>query len=360
MASAADLESLKKRLETSPDNLKVRHALAKAYLESEKYDLTIEVLKAKAEKLPADSLLLLAQAYQLNKDYLNENKALEQAASNNPTFAPAFVALGDFYYRNSLTKNDPKLVLNAQANYKQAIDLNPTLRPAYDGLLKAYESSKNFYELRILLGDMIKRFGKTTELMSHLCRRNTIDGFFVNARKLCREAITIDAKKPDNYIYLALIENNEGNLKKADSLLKKVTAKFTDSEFAQSNYADFLIQQKNLPGAQGYYKSAAKADSKSFRAQIGLAKTSFELKQYEMALEAYKEACSINPYQTYRLLKKASDWLRHKQESAMENRYAGIMEKCVVSSDETRAPASNKEDYRSPFAIYSKNQVPDK
>ncbi len=355
----AEIEDLKKQLELTPNDLKVRQSLAQNYYDSGQYNLAIEVLKARAEKLPQDSLTLLSQAYSKINDYSNEGKFLEQLTVNYPKYADGFVMLGDYYYRNSLQKNDPRISMNCLAAYRKAIEINSSLRPAYDGLLKAYERYKNFYELRILLGDMAKHFGKTPEILANLCRRNTVDGYFVNARRICVDAINSDSKNPDNYIYLSLIENNEGNIRKADSLLKKVTTKFPQSEFANSNYADFLIQQKNLPGAETYFSLAAKADSKSYRAHVGLAQTSFELKHYESALEAYIQACTIYPHPTYRLLRKAADLLRHRNEGKLESQYANAMDKCLPNKEDNRTPASTKEEFRSPFALFSKNRLPD-
>ena len=354
-----DIALLKKQLDSSPENLKIRHNLAQAYFDIGKYDLVVEVLRLKAEKLPQDSLALLSQSYQKLNDPLNERKFLDQLTVNYPKFAQGFVLLGDYYYRNSLIKNDPGLSMNCLVAYRTAIELNPAYRPAYDGLVMAYEKFKNFYELRILLEDMVKKFGKSPDILSSLCRRNTIDGYFVNARKVCTDAMSIDVKNPENTIYLSLVENNEGEISRADTLLKNITEKFPESEFANSNYADFLIQQKNYPGAESLYRAAVKANPKSFRAQIGLAQTCFELKHYEPALEAFKDACFIQPHQTYRRLKKSADLLRHRSEVKLEERYTNAMERCLSTGDENRAPAQAKEEYRSPFALFSKNKIID-
>jgi tetratricopeptide (TPR) repeat protein len=354
-----DLSTLKAQVAANPDDLKLRQDLAQKHFEIGEFESAIEVLKPKAESLTKEGLMLLGKAYLKLNDTLNEHKVLEQLTVNYPKFAPGFVLLGDYFFRVSQAKNDPRISMNCLAAYKSAIELNPSHRPAYDGLLKAYEKYKNFYELRILLGDMTKRFGKSAQIMSQLCRRNTIDGFFVNGRKACMEAIALDTNNPDNFVYLALIENNEGDLKRADNLLKKASAKFSNSEFTASNYADFLTQQKNLPGAENYFRLATKADPKSFRAQIGLAQTSFVLKHYEPALEAFKEACAIYPHLTYRLLRKSADLLRHRDEKKLEQRYTSAMERCLPSGGDSRTPAVSKEEYRSPFALYSKNKIPE-
>lgn len=358
-AFAEDIEALKKQLDASPESLKTRQSLAKAYLESEKPELAIEVLKPKLENLNAEGLLLLAKSFENTKDALNEQKTLEQLTVNFPQFVAGFVAFGDFYFRSSQAKSDPKLILNSASNFRSAIELNAGYRPAYDGLMKVYEFSKNWYEVRVLLGDMVLRFGKRPDLLGKLCQRNTLDGFFVSARKFCLEAIGVDGKNPDNYVYLSLVENNEGNIKKAESILKMVTTKFPKSEFALSNYGDFLIQQKNLPSAQKSYQAAVQAEPKGFRAQIGLAKTSFELKKYELALEAYKEACSLRPHTSYRLVKRASDWLRHRKEVDLQAKYSSLLDKCMGTGEDTRSPANSKDDYRSPFATHSKNKIPE-
>lgn len=357
--AGGDIDTLKKELAANPENLKLRHSLAQIHFDQGRYEATVEVFKTKAEKLPQESLALLSMAYQKLDDPINELKFLEQLTANYPKFPNGFVMLGDFYYKKSLTKSDARQTANTLAAYKSAIEINPNYRPAYDGLLKSYEKYNNFYELRILLEDMVKRFGKTGSTLSQLCRRNAIDGYFVNARKTCSEAITLDSKNPENYVFLSLVENNEGQTAKADVLLKKVTSDFPQSEIAASNYGDFLIQQKNLPGAENFFQQAAKADSNSFRAHIGLAIVGFELKHYESALTAYKNACKTNPHQAMKYLKRATDLLRHRRENRLENQYTNVITNCTVSRDNDRSPASIaslKEEFRSAFALYSKNK----
>lgn len=355
-AYGVDLEVLKTKLEADPNNLSLRQDLGQLYFENQNWNLAIETLKPKAEKLDQNGLSTLALSYGKIDDLANEGKLLEQLTVNYPKYTEGFVLLGNHYFNKTKIKSDARIAMNCLAAYKKAIELNPAHRPAYDGLLKAYDQFKNPYELRVLLGDMAKRFGKKPDIIGQLCQRFTEWGVFAEARHHCIEAINLDANKPENYVYLALIENNEGNVKKADSLLKKVTAKFESSEFAQSNYADFLTQQKNLPGAEASYSMAVKADPKSYRAQIGLAQTSFELRHYESALESFKQACEIMPHWGYRLIRKAADTLRHRSEAKLEAQYANAMEKCLPEKDDNRSPASTKEDFRSPFAIYAKTK----
>jgi len=355
----SEIDSLKKELTSSPENLKLRHTIAQLYFEKGSYESTVEILKSKAEKLPQESLALLAISYQKLNDSINEIKFLEQLTASYPKYPNGFVMIGDYYYKKSLEKNDPRQSANALLSYKNAIEINPNFKPAYDGLLVAYEKYNNYYELRILLEDMLKRFGKSSQTLTGLCRRNTIDGYFVNARKICSEAINLDNKIPENYVYLSLVENNEGQIAKAEMLLKKVTTDFPKSEVAASNYADFLIQQKNLPGAENLYQQATQGDFNSFRAHIGLATVGFELKHYDSALIAYKNACNVNPHQTLKYLKRAADLLRHRKETNLENRYSSAISKCFVTKDNDRLPASLtslKEEFRSAFALYSKNK----
>lgn len=356
----SDTLQLQKQLHSNPENLKLRFELAKEYFDSSQYQKASELLMEKSEALNQDSLILLVTCFQKLNDPIHELKFLEQLTASYPKFAQGFVLLGDFHFKKSLEKNDPRSSMNSLAAYKAAIEINIVHRPAYEGLLKAYEKYKNFYELRILLEDMVKRFGKSSDLLSHLCRRHTVDGYFVTGRKSCIEAISINNSNPDNYIYLSLIENNEGNLPKAEALLKKATTLFPLSEFAASNYADFLIQQKNLPSAESFYKNATNANNQSFRAQIGLAKVAFELKHYESALNAYKIACDLNPFHSIKSLKRASDLLRHRREEKFEDRFSSLMGKCITSNSDSRAPASTTTDeYRSPFALYSRNKILD-
>jgi tetratricopeptide (TPR) repeat protein len=350
-ALGAEIDDLKARVEASPDNLKLRQQLAEEYFEDGQFKDVINTLKPKSENVPRESLVLLAETYQALNDPMNENKILEQLTTNFPKYAMGFVMLGDFYYRSSVAKNDAKLLTESFSAFKTAIGLNAKERLAYEGLLKSYERSKNWYELRTLLGDMIAKFGKAPELLAKLCRRNTLDGYFVNARRACTDAILAAPKNTENFVYLALVENREGDLGRAEKILKKVTEKYPQSEFANSSYADFLIQQKNLPGAENHFRKACVANPNSFRAQFGLSQVSFELKHYDTALAAFKEACRISPHYAYKPLKRAVDMLRHRSEIKMENLFSNLIDQCVDNEDSSRMPASVQDDLKSPFYL---------
>ena len=351
LSAPATEESLKAQLVKQPTNLKLRQQLAIVHFQNERYEQAIETLRANSERLSPENLMLLSECYAKLDDSTNEHKFLEQLTINYPQFLKGRVALGEYFLRMAQQKKQPKFAQEAEASFRLAIELNPNHRPAYEGLLKAYESLGNAYETRILLGDILKRFGKSPEVLSGLCRRNALDGFFPEAKRFCKDAISIAPKRPDNFVYLSLVENNEGNLKKANAILKKVATSFPDSEFASSSYADFLIQQKNILGAETYFTQASRANSQSFRAQIGLALTSFELKHYGAALEAFEKACTLLPHHTYKHLKRSTDLLRHRNEQKMQGTYQSAMNKCTTTSEESRLPAgTDKEGFVSPFA----------
>jgi tetratricopeptide (TPR) repeat protein len=318
----SELRSLKTELAKSPSNLKAKARLAELYFQNSQYAEVVQLLKADAELLPRASLIILGKAYGEVQDKPNQGRILEHLTGLNPRDYEAFTLLGEYFIT---MKQDE----DAIRNLRQALNIKPNYKLALEDLLLIYQGKNNNFEMRLIYQDLIKHFGKKPEYVSRLCKIHTVDGFYDTAKKYCRAGAKIDSKNPENYLYLAYIEQSLGNASGAVKIIKTAMQRFPDSDIVLSSYAAILIRQKNFAGAEKYFLQATKINGEYFDSQIGLANSSFESKDYEISLNAYKKACKIEPHKSARELKRAANFIRYKSVAKWEDAFNGALETCV-------------------------------
>jgi tetratricopeptide (TPR) repeat protein len=263
----------------------------------------IELFKKRMDTIGSQDLKLMSYSYQKLDEKENQFRILQQIISVNAEDDEGHVLMGDFL----MTKKNYKGAANS---YRTAVGIKKDYRRAYDGMIEAYQKADNRYELKIVYQDLIKIFGEKGEFINPLCRLFAIDGFFQQAIEYCNQGIALNPKIADNHVYLGIVLNKQSEKIQAQKILKGAAEKFINSEFAQRTYADLLKEQKNLIAAEKYYSAAVKADRKSLISQMALAKVAFELKDFEMSLEAYKSACLINTNESIKELRRSIAVLR--------------------------------------------------
>ncbi len=110
--------------------------------------------------------------------------------------------------------------------------------------------------------------------------------------------------------------------------LKKAAQDFPKSELAQYQYAQALDEQKNYVEAMKFYKVGTEADPKSSRAWLGLATSSFEIRKFEVALIAYKNACKYDKKNSV-AFRKATTTLRNQKNAAWASKFEEASETCT-------------------------------
>jgi tetratricopeptide (TPR) repeat protein len=314
------IESLKLTLARNPKDLKTRLDLAQLYQQHAEYDKMIELLRPVSDTLPRYGLLLLARAFQGQKDSLNEVRVLQMTTAQNEKDYFAENALGEAY--EHLGKAE-----EAMDHFALSREANSHFLPAYEGLLRGYDKSKDTYESRSLLLDMIKVFGPKGTFYSQLCKLYYTDAFLDKAHETCETATLKDPKFAENHVYLALTLKDQGSTQQADKILKKAAQQFPKSEFAQWNAGNLAMSEKNFVGAYKYFDAAAKADGKSERSFLSLAEASMDLQKYPEALKAFTTACSLNR-QNMVPFRKAVSLLTQKGEPIWSGRYQTALESC--------------------------------
>jgi tetratricopeptide (TPR) repeat protein len=287
------------------------------------YDKVTALLWKDVDKIDRTSFILLARAHEKRNEPGDMARAMNLLIGKDQKDFEAHTYLGVAFLMQKKTKD-------AMESFKRAIELNSKFEPAYNGLIKMYETRNppNLYELRILYQDMIDNIGSRPLYLSKLCEINTQDGTYEIALANCREAIAKDPNTAANHVNLAICLKATGDESNSAATLKKATAKFPTSEVAQYEYAKLLEEQKNFIDAVKYYKAATEVGPTSAKAWMGLASASFEIRKFEVSLIAYKNACKFDR-KTAGAFRKATTILRNNRNTEWSGKFETASENCT-------------------------------
>lgn len=291
-------------------------------MKQEKYEEVISLLKSQADNLDSPSLLILAKAYNKTHDYLNEFRVLSNLVTVDEKNYAAHTAIGFYHIRNKDLKK-------AGESFRQALGIKKDYRPAYDGLIDVYTQRNNNYELRQIYTDMLNVFGQKSEIISQLCKLHSKENLFETAIEFCNKGIRLQPSNPSNHVYLALVLHSKGDKKQATKILKRAADKFKLSDLAQLSYAEILFKDSNFAVAEKYYSAAMKANPKSPDAARGAAANFIELKKYEEALATFKIACSLDPHNTIKDIRKANNTIRRANLNQWDSKFTAAAENCT-------------------------------
>jgi tetratricopeptide (TPR) repeat protein len=287
------------------------------------YDKVTALLWKDVDKLDRAGFILLARAHEKRNEPGDMARAMNLLIGKDQKDFEAHTYLGVALLMQKKNKD-------AMEAFKGAIELNAKFEPAYNGLIKMYEmrNPPNLYELRILYQDMIDNIGSRPLYLSKLCEINTQDGTYEIALANCREAIVKDPSIASNHVNLAICLKATGDDVNSAATLKKAALKFPTSEIAQYEYAKLLEEQKNFIDAVKYYKAATEAGPTSAKSWMGLASTSFEIRKFEVALIAYKNACKFDR-KNAAAFRKATTILRNNRNTEWAGKFESASESCT-------------------------------
>lgn len=321
VATASGLSALEARLNKNPSDLKARQELSRHYFQKKNYKKVIELLAPYSNEISSTYLNFLADAYGKESDLLNQTRTLQIYQEKEPHAHRPYFLLGEVY----LAQKDYD---KAAENYQIAVKKSPKHRPTYNGLLKVYEATKQNYEARSLLNEMIRAFGPRGEFVTAQCRLHTDSGFLAEALEFCKEAVRREPKVADNHVYLATTYDLQKKQQAAERVFNQAAKQFPKSEFVQWATGDHFFGRKNYATAARYLKLAVKLDPKSRRSQLGLAESLFELGDLEKAREHYFEACKLDKSNTaLEAFRTAASKLRNKQ-SPQAYQYDRFIQQC--------------------------------
>jgi tetratricopeptide (TPR) repeat protein len=295
---------------------------AEALAKQEKWQEVVDLLKTEAVSLDRKSKLLLTQAYQKTKNTAGQIQILNSLIAENEKDFESHTLLGNTY----LEKN-PKNFDEAALHFRNALAAKKGYLPAYQGLLRVYEETKNTYELRILYQDMIKLMGEKPEFVSALCRIDAQDGYLETARKWCNKGMMADPKNGDNQVYLGIVLKDAGDESQSIQILKKAADTYENSDFAQLKYAEVLAEKKDHLGAFKYFQKAAAANPKSAAAWDGLAHSALETQNYKISANAFENACKLD-HKVLPKVRKALALMRRTDEKEHTRTFEKVASEC--------------------------------
>lgn len=317
------IERLKKEIRANPKNAAKIVDLAEVFYKKADYEKSTLLLWKHVDKIDRSGLILLAKAHEQRNEPSEMIRALNIIVAKDTHDAEAQTLMGNAY---SLQKKNKE----AMEAYKKAVEINPKYEPGYNGLINLYEKRDppNLYELRILFQDMIDTIGPRPQFLLKLCEINVMDGTYEAALPICKDAIIKNPKIADPYVYMALCYRSTGDDEKSIQTLKKAAMDFPKSELAQYSYAKVLEEQKNYVEAMNRYKSGTEANPKSARSWLGLATSSFEIRKYEVAYIAYKNACKYDK-KNAAAFRKATATLKNQRNSEWSGKFESSSENCT-------------------------------
>lgn len=315
-------ESLITQLNKQPDNLKLRIKIANKFYKLKNYQKTIELLDPYSTELKKIELSLLAAAFKNLKDYKSESRILNLLLASNPNDINILLRLGKSYVAQEKFSE-------AVEQYRNATKVQPENEKAYFGILEIFKEQKNQYESQVIVKDMIKRFGSKPIYLSELCRIYTEEAYLEEAINSCKQALIKDPKNAENHANLAQCYRDKGDFNMAEKILKTASQKFKNSERIYSMTGDFYFDQKNMSVANRYYSQAVLMNRESLAAQLGMARTSFQLGKYEQALMGFENACKVDNKDSIKHFKEAVTKLRLDGNPVWERKYNSSLFRCM-------------------------------
>lgn len=304
LSAANTITTLELKLKSRPEDLTVREKLSGIYFEKKNYKKVIEILAPFANEISTEGLVNLAKAYTESDDNLNAVRVLQiYVEKEGHRFRP--------HYYLGLAYKKIKKMDEATKQLRLSIQYAPGHRPSYDELMDIFSITKQNYESRILLNDMVRNFGPKNEFANLSCKLYANDNFLAEALATCKKAIQQNPKHADNHIYLAQAYYNMGNRSAAEKIFKTAGRSFKSSEYTQYAVGEFYLLEKNYPTAVRYLKNAVNLKSDVLRSQFTLATALFESKDHTAALTHFDKACKLDKSsETMTALKNSAARLR--------------------------------------------------
>ncbi len=328
-------------LEARPKKTKKDYiAIAELYTKLKNYKKAVENLRKANKPQSIEVLDHLSRVYALAGDRKEEIRALELIRVDNRASASQLTRLGDAYLKESKIED-------AATAYRDSIKKTPKYEPAYQGLFNLFRKEKNFYDARLVIIEVLEKFGDKPFWLNEFCRIEIEQKYYGNAKEICKRAINKDNKNPDNHVYLGLALKHTGDETQARRILLNAAKNYKNSEVAQWNGGQASCSIKNWEQGRTLFSQCIKVQANSGRCYLGLAKTEFELKSYDKALDALLKAC---PYirGVDVEIRRFSYALDERKEPKIAKKYLSVTERCSTtwfksakSGEQTQAYARN-------------------
>jgi tetratricopeptide (TPR) repeat protein len=225
-------------------------------------------------------------------------------------------------------------ILYAEKRYRDAIAIlsQPDLQADIPMLIefsKSYRKLENYFEAKTALQDAMKLDNKSgNQFLLDICILDTEDSDHAAVELDCGKIVRQNPKDYLALIYLGISHRERENYKEAQKYFEK-SAQIQKSEFAMSCLGELFYLQKNLGKAIEAFKAAAAIEPRSGRAQMGAAKSLYEMLRYDEALPYFINACKLDRAATVKL-REALQPLEAAKNKAANAYYQGAQQ-CMSS-----------------------------
>ncbi len=329
--NSSEISRLTKNIQSNPQNVRSRLFLANHYFQLKNWSQVIGILSPVSEKIPDKSLK------QLSHSYLQVGKPREAHAlvgtllSHTPKSTDAFLLAveidSEIAQQTSFEPEATEAKERLFKTLKEAQKLQPTEIRLYETWLSMLEKHVSHYAFEALrvMEDMKKnKLSFAAKHHSLFCKYNYLSGYNKETQQACELAAKEDPKNPENRIYLGQSYVNTGEEEKGQRMLASLGEKFSSSAKALHATAQNYHKNQNLSQAYLFYKKAVAHPQGLDESYLGLAQVAFELRKYDVAMNAFKEHCRRTDklHQEFRrasgLLKDSPEWQSRYRQTMLD------------------------------------------
>jgi len=235
-----------------------------------------------------DNIILTAASNKQEPLLNNESSDVQKNKNPNSTLAAVQNRRGLKLQKSG--KRD-----EAIAAFRLAVELNPTLQPAYFNLGSTLlQCREDFEDAEVALQMAVALDPDHFKAQFNLGYLYQIQGETEKALEHFELAVVLDKSDVDTWIALGLLYKAEGSLSKAQFAYKKALELSPDNVLALYNTANMFFAEGDIPGAIGMYKRCLEIQPNNADACFNLGVAYQKQNDETKALEYYKLAASID------------------------------------------------------------------
>ena len=186
----------------------------------------------------------------------------------------------------------------AVTNFEKALALNPTFEPAYVALGSVYEANQQRDKAIAVYRRYLQSINpKNREIRHHVVRLQIGARNYEEALQELESMLAEDTGDLDAQLRIGLIYGEQKNYPKAIERLNNILAA-RPAELKVRDYLGYLYEEsKNYPKAVEAYSMNVKLEPSYFEGHLHLGVLQYRLKQFPSAIEHLQLATKLNPKQ---------------------------------------------------------------
>lgn len=328
----SEIETLRANIKQDPANINSRLFLANHYYAEGKWREVAHFLSPIVESLAPASLYMLGVSY-LNSGSLREAESIVTILlSQKKEKAKHLLLAVEVYDRMHISDIAPDKaagyrdkVFTALKEAKESEPNNAVIYNAWLDKLDRILPGSHQESLRVLEDMKRHQVAFEPRHYSLLCKHNYLAKFPKETSEACKQAIIKDPNNPANSVYLSQILVETGNEEAGKRMLASMSEKISQSEEALWTTANIYYENKDLSSAFTFYKKATGLKEAQPRDFLGLARVSFELKKYDVALDSFVEHCRRTNFLDQEFRKASGQLIDHPK---WQDLYRNRMQDC--------------------------------